>query len=737
MDERQLLAICNAEVQNSLGYLNSFVSQQRGDAMKYYLRMPFGNEVDGRSQVITSDVADAVEWMMPSLIRVFASCDTAVRFEPVGPEDEAQAQQETDYVNHVFYKENDGFLVLYSWFKDALLQKNGIVKVFWEESEKITTESYEDLNDFEFSQLMADEELEPIEHSEELEDVQTEMGVVSERRHDVKFKRTCKEGRAVVIPIPPEEFLISRAHNSVNPDGTPFCAHKVKKSPSKLKEEGYSDKVIEQLYNDDELNYSQERVQRFIKDDPNAQTVDSMDPTMREIWVTECFLRVDYDDDGIAELRKVTVSGNTVLDNEEIDTIPFAVITPNIMTHKFYGVSLADETMEIQEMRSTLYRQIFDNIYFANNGRFVALEGRVNLDDLLTSRPGGIVRATDPNAVTPIMVPQLGPQVFTLLEQLSAFKEDRTGMSRQTMGLEADDLKYASATNGQNMLTASQQKPELVARIFAETGVKQLFRKLHELLLKHQNKEKVVKLRNRWVQIDPSEWRERNNLTVTVGLGTGNREQTGAAYMAVYNLQKDIAVSGGSKLVKEQNIYNTAQKFVEATGLKESGLFFNDPSTMPDPPPPPPPPELLAIQAQVEIEAQKRQVEMQKMTLEHQYRMQQLQLDGEKAILQAQLDNAKNQAALLAAEAKNKNAEDANLIKQLQASVEAQIRNLEVTMANKREEERLLMDKYKADLDHTTTLMTEAMKAQTAKETAKQPQPEKKKRGRPPKEKNA
>ena len=732
MDDNKLLSICNAEIHNSLGYQNSYVSTQRGDAMKYYLKMPFGNEVDGRSQVVTSDVADAVDWMMPSLVRVFASTDTAVRFEAHGPEDEPQAEQETDYVNHVFYKENDGFLVLYSWFKDALLQKNGIVKVYWEESEKTTTETYEDLNDFEFTQLMQDEELTPIEHSEEIELSPDENGnMLPQKMHDVKFKRTCKEGQCVVVPVPPEEFLISRAHNSVNPDGANFVGHKVKRSPSELKEMGYSDEVIESLNNDDEVNWSQEKVNRFMKDDPNNQSVDSFDPSLREIWVTECFMKVDYDEDGIAELRKVTISGNTILDNEEIDMMPFAVLTPNIMTHKFYGLSLADQVMDIQSIRSTLFRQILDNVYFANNGRFLALEGRVNLDDLLTSRPGGIVRATDPNAVIPIQVPQLGDSVFRLLETLDTYKADRTGQDRGTQGLDADVLKYDTATAANHIMTASQQQPELIARIFAETGIKQLFLKIHELLIKHQDKEKVVKLRNRWVEVNPAEWKERNNLTVTVGLGTGNREQTGNSLLAIYNLQKDVAMSGGGgTIVKPNNIYNTANKFVEAVGLKESALFFNDPSIMPPPPPPPPDPQMAAVQAQMQIENDKRQVEMQKMQLEHQYRMQQLQLDGEKAVLQAKLDAAKNQADMIAAEAKSKNAEDANVIKQLQASVEAQIRNLEVTMANKREEERLLMEKYKTDIeahtqvlsksmDHHTQMMSKSMDLMKSKQDAK------------------
>lgn len=711
LTDQQLLAICNSEIYNSLGYLNSLVSLQRGDAMKYYLQLPFGNEIDGRSQVVTSDVADAVEWMMPSLIRVFASTETAVRFEAHGPEDEGQAEQETDYVNHVFYKENEGFLILYSWFKDALLQKNGIVKVFWDETETVSTETYEDLNDFEFTQLMSDEELEPLEHSEEVELQPDPMGnMIPQTVHDVKFKRTRKDGRVKILPVPPEEFLISRRHNSVNPNEAEFVGHKVKRTPSQLKEMGYSDEVIATLGSEDNLTYSQERINRFVKDDPYVQTTYSMDPSLREIWVTECFLKVDYDEDGIAELRKVTVSGNVVLDNEEIDSMPFAAVTPTIMTHKFYGLGLADQVMEIQQIRSTLFRQILDNVYFANNGRFLALEGRVNLDDLLTSRPGGIVRATDPNAVIPITVPQLGDSVFRLLDTLDTYKSDRTGQSRGTQGLDADVLKYDSATAANKIFTASQQKPELVARCFAETGIKQLFLKIHELLIKHQDKPKIVKLRNQWIEVNPSEWRERNNLTVTVGLGTGDREQTGSAYLSVYNLQKDIAMNGGGgTIVKPQNIYNTAQKYVEAVGVKECGLFFNDPQITPPPPPPPPDPNTMAIQAQMKIEGDKRQVEVQKMQLEHQYRMQQLQLDAEKSALQAKLDMAKNNADMLNTQAKNKNQEDANIIKQLQTSVEGQIREIEVKMANAREAERLLMEKYKTDMEANNSIMMKSM----------------------------
>lgn len=331
MDKTALKSIVDREISDAAGYIGGDLSSQRSQALDYYLGEPFGNEVEGRSQVVSRDVADTIEWIKPSLLKTFAASDQAVRFDPEGPEDEEQADQETDYCNYVFYKENEGFLILYSWITDALLQKNGVVKVYWDETKETTREAYRGLDEDEFLQLSSDPELDPVEHSEETvgEEVMTEVGIVRQvsTLHDVVFRRTRKRGKVTIDPVPPEEFLVARSHNSLSLKDCPFVAHKVERTFSQLIEMGYDRSLVESLPADSDVPDNDEEIaRRHLSDESTPDQ--RADKSMRKVKVYECYIRVDYDDDGIAELRKVTYAGKEILDNEEVDRIPFEAITP-------------------------------------------------------------------------------------------------------------------------------------------------------------------------------------------------------------------------------------------------------------------------------------------------------------------------------------------------------------------------------------------------------------------------
>ncbi len=397
--EEELVTRIRGEITESLGYMGDTISHQREQAMQYYYGLPFGNEVDGRSQYVDSTVQDTIEWIKPSLMRVFASGDDMVKFSPHGPEDVKMAEQASDYVNYVFTKDNPGWEILYSWFTDALLSKNGIVKVWWEDYEEEEREEYQNLDEVSLMAIISDDDVEVIEHTEIIEEGQP--------YHDLVIKRKDYDGRIKIENVPPSEFLINREAKSI-PEAR-FVCHRVLKTLSELREM-YPDKNLdpEDLKggSEDMVDFSTERLERYQFDKSAKYWEGWGDATygedgLRTYWLHESYLQTDYNDDGITELRKVCTVGSTVLSNEEIDNIPFVSLTPVKIPHKFYGLSIADLVMDLQLMKSTLMRNLMDNMYNQNFGRYAVLEGQANLDDLLTQRPGGVVRVKSPNAVTP------------------------------------------------------------------------------------------------------------------------------------------------------------------------------------------------------------------------------------------------------------------------------------------------------------------------------------------------
>jgi hypothetical protein len=374
----------------------------------------------------------------------------------------------------------------------------------------------------------------------------------------------------------------------------------------------------------------------------------TLDPTMREIWVTECYLRVDYDGDGVAELRKVTVAGDgasVVLENVEADDHPFASVTPIPMPHKFHGMSIADQTVDLQLIKSILWRGALDALYLSNAPQMGAVEGQVNLDDLLNRRPGGIVRIKSPTALVPIPTAPLGGDVFQMIEYIDTVREQRTGVTRYNQGLDPDTLNK-TATGINAIQNAAQQRLELIARVFAETGVKRAFRRILELVCKHQQKPKIIRLRQRWVAMDPREWNDEMDMTVTVGLGTGNRDQQVSHIMNLLQLDQQIVQMQGNiagPLVTGVNIYNKLAKLVEASGLKAVDSYYTDPRTMPPmqsppvPPPAPPPVDPMMLQQQLAL-----QIEQQQLVQEPKIEEMKARIRAATEIQKAQIEAASN-----------------------------------------------------------------------------------------------
>ena len=667
MQELDLRAVLDNEIDNALGYINSETTEERRKAIKYYNREFYGNEVEGRSTIVTGEVAEAVDGALPQLLRIFTQSDDVVRFEPKGPGDEPKAKQATMYANWVLMNDNQGVIILHDWFKDALLQKNGIIKVWWDDQTDVTIEKYEDLSEEELALLLADGQMEVVSQ----EQVQVgevpgpvdpmamqqamaqglpppQPAMVSVFSYNVKVKKIDKKGSVKIENVPPEEFLVSKKTRRLS--DSPFCAHRRLATRSELISMGFDKKTVMDLPSYEELTYTPERVARFTNgeqpDDP------SLDPAMEEIEVFECWLRVDYDGDGIAELRHIMYAGKEILDNEEADYNPFCSITPIPMPHKFFGQSLADRTMDLQMIKSTITRQILDNLYLSNNARMAVVDGQVNLDDMLTVTPGGVVRVKNPQAITPLSVPLVASQAFPMLAYMDEIQKKRTGVTEASFAIDPNILQNTTATAAAMMQNAGAAKVELIARVFAETGVRDLFKNILHLVCKYQDKERIIRMNGRFVAIDPREWSNEYDISINVGLGTGNREQQMAMTAAILQKQEQVLATMGmnNPLVSIGQYRSTLGRFIESAGFKDSNEFFKEVTPeveqmLAQPQQPQPDPSTAALMQQVTAQMEiDRAKAMNEMEIARAKAQAQIQLEREKAAANLQLKTAEFQA---------------------------------------------------------------------------------------------
>ncbi len=634
MNQEELKALCADEINNAIGYLESDTVQERADAMNYYFRDKYGTEVEGRSQVVTGEVAEAVDGALPQLIRVFTSCEDAVRFEPTKDGEEPLADQASDMANWVFYKDNDGFLILHNWFKDALLQKVGVVKAYWEEKKDTIKEKYKGLTDDELAMIMQTGEW---EITKQVTDIVIGIDGFAYNTHNVTIERIQDDSRIAVENVPPEEFLISKRAKTI--EDSPFTAHRRMIARGDLIAMGYEKSIVDTIPAGDRLEYSPERLARFGRDEM-PDYAQSTDLSMEEVEIFECYIKVDTNDNGLLELRRVIIGGEQILSNEECDYVPFHSVCPIPIPHKFFGQSLADRTMDLQLTKSTILRQMLDNLYLTNNARVTAVEGQVNLDDLLTSTAGGVIRVKNPQAVNQLTVANTAGQSFPMMEYLDGVQAKRTGVSDLQQGLDANVLQNTTATAVAAMMQQSAGKLELMARIFAETGVKSLFRGILHLLCKYQNQAKTIRMRGKWVSYDPREWSDLYDVSINVGLGNGNRQEQIAMLQMIMAKQEEIIGKYGANnpLVTVTQYRSTLGRMIEMAGFKDTTSFINDitpeveQQIMQQASQPPADPTSEAAQLYAKVEADKAQ-------LTAQTNQAKLQLDRE----QMQVDNARKE----------------------------------------------------------------------------------------------
>lgn len=669
MQQNELKSILQAEIDDAIGYIETETVDQRKQALQAYLRQPYNNEVEGKSQIVTGEVAEAIDGALPSLVRIFTGSDNIVVFEPQGPQDEASAKQATDYCNWVFTKDNAGVAILHDWFKDALMQKNGIVKAYWEDKEDLTKERYFDLSDDELAMLMSDETMEIVEQDTTEFPIFDPMGQpvvdptgipVMGSTHNVVVQKRKKSGKVTIENVPPEEFLISKKGRTIA--DSPFVAHRQMLTRSDLIAMGFNKKQVESLQMDDALAYTPERVARYSAGEQPYQ-VQTDDPSMQEIEVFECYVKTDMNGKGVATLTQVFYASNEILQDEkgkemieEVDYVPFHSICPIPIPHKFFGNSLADRTTDLQLIKTTITRQMLDNLYLTNNARVVAVEGQVNLDDLLTSTAGGVIRAKSQGAVQQLVVQNVAQAAFPMLQYLDTVQSKRTGVSDASQGLDPAILQNVTAAAVASMQQAGAGKIELMARIFAETGVKSLFQGILHLLCKYQDKARMVRMRGEFVEFDPRTWANQYDVSINVGLGAGNRQEQMAMLSMVLAKQEQLIAQYGpaNPYVSPAQYRSTLGRMVEIAGFKDSSEFYKpitpeQDQALSNPPPQQQqmPPEVQAIMARTQAEIQANQAKAQ---ADIQLKQQQMQIDTEmaqqKAALEMQLMREKEIAKL-------------------------------------------------------------------------------------------
>lgn len=638
------------------------LSEDRTTALDYYLGKPLGNEVAGRSQVVYRAVFDTVEWIKPQLADIFTSGEDIVAFNPRGPEDVEGAQQETDYVNHIITERNPWFEVFLAWCHDALVQKVGYVKAYWDDSTDTVTERYENLTDDEFALLLQDRDIEVVEHAEQVI-AYDPSGAFVTKSHTVAVQRTKPENVVRVENLAPEHVRVS--HNarqlSLQDRRVDFVQHAEHKTISELREDGFD---VEDDITDggDSATDWEEDLRDEYAPFRNRET-DSPDPSMRRVKVRETWIRYDKDGDGRAELLHCIVVGTTVLHCEETDHIPIVALCPTPLSHQHHGLSIADAVMDLQRIQTALLRGGLDNQYLANHGRY-AVSDDVNLDDMLDSRPGGIVRvgngAQPGNAIFPLTHPTNGAVTIPMMEYVDKIGQRRTGVSEMSQGLNPNALNNQAGANANSqMMTAAQQRIRFIARVFAETGVRNLFQLVHALCLKHSRQEEMVELRGQWVPVNPRNWVKRKDMTVSLTLGTGDKPSQIVMLQQIGLAQKEGLQIG---IATPANLYHTATQLTKLMGHRDVNKFWTDPANQP-PRETPPDPRVLVEQMRQQADIQRFQAEQQTAAQIEQIRTEaklretemQLQLqaandnrDGEREQLKAQMQSELDQIRLQA-----------------------------------------------------------------------------------------
>lgn len=676
MDESNLLSHLQALEEDSSAFTWGKLGSEREKSMREYFRMPYGNEEEGLSSIVTSETQDTIEAILPELLDIFTSTDKAVVFEPTKAEDVKGAEQATDACNYVFYKQNNGFLNLYTAFKDALMTKN--CAVMWRKETKRTksvvpvTEATEEMLAMILAESGEDAEIESASPAQPqpmmgpqgpVIDPMTGQPMMGPQLINARISKYEQKTTIKVEVFPPEDLLIKRDWTSPLLSDCPYVCRNMPVSLSDVHEMGYTDVTAEDLAGSDDAGISADSSFRMNRagtadeaysDNPTLAS-DDESQTMGYLRIE--FVLVDYDGDGIAERRCIYRLKNKILKNEETSHVPLATASPILIQHRWDGMSIAECVADLQELSSELTRQMVDSGRLALNPRTKVLtDGQwsplANIDDLLDSRAGGIIRQKQSDAVQEQITPWVGGQMFPMLEYKDRMLEKRTGVTPHAQGLDPNSLNRGGAYETK-LMNAGKMRIKLIARVFAEILLKPTFQGILKLLTDGEMEKLAFRLRNEFVEYDPNEWRDSYDMTANVGLGTGDKDQQMTVLQAISAAQAGIAQSPfGSLLISPKNVYNAQAKLVEHAGFKNVGDFFQDPGDQKvQPPQQPPDPKLQIEQMRLQADAHKFQAEsmqeQQRIQFEAQAKLQETRANLE---LQAANDQRDSERELMKAQ---------------------------------------------------------------------------------------
>ena len=681
MDESQVVSIVRAKINQALNESGDEISETRMENYDYYVGREYGNERDGFSSVVTREAMEAVEWALPSIMRVFTSSNDVVSYEPVGPEDEQEARQQTQIANHYLTRENNSFLAMYNWFKDTLMYPNGYIKLFMDERITTSVEEFEGLDALQLQAaltgLMMQGEVQVVEQESTYEELTDPLGNVvgQKERFAIKVRITKKVMEPKLVNIPPDELLVAENTFSIDLDESDFICHRVNKTYSELVEMGYDRELLDEAgVTNSQFDEEDENKTYSEDEDDGTET----DPSMRMYTVNECYLKIDEDGDGIAEHRKICLIGSTIFADEEINYQPFVALTTIPLPHQHPGLSMIDAVKDIQKIKSTLMRNMLDNIYKANVRRKYVGDAFISDEagtlDVLLDTASEFIPARDPGALREEQVQPIVSEILPVIKTMDEMQGIRTGVTPQ-LSLDPNILRETTMGAYQSAISQASQRVEMIVRIFGETGVRQLFIKMHQLLRTSIDQDRAIRIRGEWIPFNPSTWRERNNVSVAVGLGHNSKSEELKMLTALLEIQKEAIPFG---LASGANVYNTLDRMVELGGIGETQTFFTDPATIP--PKQPEGPSMAEQLAMIDLQNRKEesianlQMKSNEMQLKAQQTANESQLEMSAQMQKMQMEMAELQAKLAEMDA-NKKLKEAQTYKTLEEARGLDIEN--------------------------------------------------------------
>jgi len=635
MKDDELEGIVASLIESATDYIDLQEAPDRVQASNYYNGMPFGNEEDGRSQVVSYDVRDTISLMLPQIMRTFFGSERVVEFVPRQPEDVVSAQQATDFVNQIVLgQDNPAFSICYNAIKDSLVKRIGVIRIDWERREEVSYEEFTGLDDQGLEAVLTDSDKEatsvesypdpsfqppPPQEQQFSPDGQpiVQPAMEAPNLHDVVVRQTNIDGNIVLDALPPEEFLIDRRARSV--EDSAIVAHRRYLSVSELVQMGYDyEEMLDLAGDEDEFGTNTE----FLARHPIANYADTetSGESNRKVLYVEAYAKVDFDGDGISELRRFCCAGthHKLLHHSPVNELPFIVFNGYPEPHVWKGQSVADLLMDVQKIKSMVMRNMLDSLAKSIHPDTEVVEGQVNTDDVLSNKVGKVIRTRAPGMVRELNKEFSGREAFPMLDYLDSVKEDRTGMSKASMGLNPDALQSSTKAAVSATVAASQAQIELLCRIYAENGMKPLFKKILKLLHSHQDKERMVRLRNEWIPIDPKYWDVGMDVSVNVALGLGTTEERMMMLSGLAAKQEAILKEQGPEnpLVNFKQYHATLTKMTELSGFKDTQTFWTDPATYQPPPPPEPQPTPDEIFAQAQADKVRADMENDKSRLD-------------------------------------------------------------------------------------------------------------------------